>query len=114
MERADRAPVGTFYAPGAWSAGDAVQLPEGAAHHALVRRFSVGDAVRLTSGDGRRAMGRITQLGKGRLAVTLDGESLEIITALPPIALWAPIGTFLQLTVQLRVQSGLGRTSNPD
>ncbi len=92
MERADRAPVGTFYAPGAWTAGEGVLLPDGAAHHALVRRFAVGDVVRLTNGNGRRAIGRINQLGKGRLVVAVDAESVETATALPPIELWAPVG----------------------
>lgn len=92
VERADREAVGTFYAPGEWSAGGGVLLPEGAAHHALVRRFAVGDAVRLTSGDGRRALGRIMQLGKGRLVVALEEGTVETIIALPPIALWAPVG----------------------
>lgn len=90
MERADRAPVGTFYAPGAW--GPVVELDEGAAHHASVKRLAVGDPVRLTSGDGRRILGEITTLAKRRLAVSTTGETLEEVSAPPRVELWAPVG----------------------
>ena len=89
VERADRAAVSTFYAPGVW--GSHAELDEAAAHHASVKRLAVGDAVRLTSGDGRRASGRIVALAKRRLTVALDGEA-ERVAALPRIELWAPVG----------------------
>lgn len=90
MERADRAPVGTFYAPGAW--GATVELDEAAAHHAAVKRLQAGDRVRLTSGDGRRAAGVIEMLGKKRLSVAVDGSSVEQVRALTHVELWAPVG----------------------
>ena len=90
MERADRAPLATFYAPGDW--GARVELPESAAHHAGVKRLAVGDAVRLSSGDGRRAGGTIAELAKRRLSVAVDIESLERMPARPHIELWAPVG----------------------
>lgn len=90
VERADRAPVGTFYAPGAW--GATVELDEAAAHHAAVKRLQAGDRVRLTSGDGRRAAGVIEMLGKRRLSVTVDGSSVEQVRALTHVELWAPVG----------------------
>jgi 16S rRNA (uracil1498-N3)-methyltransferase len=90
VERADRAPVGTFYAPGAW--GPVVELDEGAAHHAAVKRLSVGDPVRLTSGDGRRVHAMITQLAKRRFLVSTAGEDVEQVAAPSPIELWAPVG----------------------
>ena len=90
MERADRAPVSTFYAPGAW--GPVVELDEGAAHHATVKRLAVGDPVRLTSGDGRRVRAVITELAKRRLAVSSVGEEVEEIPALQHVELWAPVG----------------------
>jgi 16S rRNA (uracil1498-N3)-methyltransferase len=94
VERADRAPVGTFHAPGAWTApaGAPVELDEAAAHHAGVKRLAVGDAVRLTSGDGRRAMGTIAALAKRRLSVAVDDASLELVPAPPHVELWAPVG----------------------
>ncbi|HEX5970948.1 MAG TPA: RNA methyltransferase PUA domain-containing protein, partial [Gemmatimonadaceae bacterium] len=89
MERADRAPVGTFYAPGAW--GPLVELSEGAAHHATVKRLSLGDPVRLTSGDGRRVRATITELAKKRLVVSTVGEDVELIAAPSHVELWAPV-----------------------
>ena len=90
VERADRAPVGTFYAPGAW--GATVELDEAAAHHAAVKRLQAGDPVRLTSGDGRRALGVIETLARRRLAVALDEASVEQVPAPPHVELWAPVG----------------------
>ena len=90
MERADRAPVGTFHAPGAW--GPVVELSEGAAHHAAVKRLSVGDLVRLTSGDGRRVHASITELAKKRLVVSTVGEDVEQLPAPSHVELWAPVG----------------------
>ena len=90
MEREDRAPVGTFYAPGAWS--DCVDLPDGAAHHAHVKRLAIGDTVRLSSGDGRRASGEIAVLTKRRLVVAIDTSTMEDVLALARVDLWAPIG----------------------
>ena len=89
MERADRAPVGTFYAPGAWSGR--VELDDSAAHHAAVKRLAVGDVVRLTSGDGRRALGTIAHLAKHHLGVELDG-AVEDVVRPPRIELWTPVG----------------------
>lgn len=86
----DRAPVGTFYAPGAW--GPVVELDDAAAHHASVKRLAVGDAVRLTSGDGRRVHATITELAKRRLTLSTIGETTEEIASLPRVELWAPVG----------------------
>jgi 16S rRNA (uracil1498-N3)-methyltransferase len=90
VERADRAPVSTFHAPGAW--GASVELDEAAAHHAQVKRLQAGDVVRLTSGDGRRVIGTLTELTKRRATVTLDGAAVEEIPAPPAIELLAPVG----------------------
>ena len=90
VERADRAPVATFHAPGDW--GAEVALDEAAAHHASVKRLAVGDAVRLTSGDGRRALGTIAALAKRRLAIAVDAGSVETVPAPAHVELWAPVG----------------------
>lgn len=90
MERADRAPVGTFYAPGAW--GPVVELSEGAAHHATVKRLKVGDLVQLTSGDGRRVRVTISELGKRKLLVSAAGETAEQVPPPQRVELWAPVG----------------------
>ncbi|MEO6527869.1 MAG: RsmE family RNA methyltransferase [Gemmatimonadaceae bacterium] len=90
MDGAHRAPVATFYAPGAWDAR--VELDERAAHHAAVKRLGVGDTVRLTSGDGRRASGRIDALGKRVLVIECVPQSVHQLPALSHVELWAPVG----------------------
>ena len=90
VERADRAPVATFFAPGPWGAG--VELDEAAAHHAGVKRLQVGDPVRLTSGAGERSLGVIAELAKRRLRVAIDDETREKVPAAPRVELWAPVG----------------------
>jgi 16S rRNA (uracil1498-N3)-methyltransferase len=90
VEREDRAPVGTFYAPGGWD--ERVELGEAAAHHAGVKRLAVGDVVGLTSGDGRRGFGAIADLSRRGLAVSLDTASITVVHAPAHVALWAPVG----------------------
>ena len=92
MEREDRAPVGTFHAPGAWQRAARVELDASAAHHAMVKRLVVGDVVRLSSGDGRRALGEIVELSKRRLVVALADREIEQALAPPRVELWPPVG----------------------
>lgn len=92
MEREDRAPVGTFHAPGAWQRAGRVELDASAAHHAVVKRLAVGDVIRLSSGDGRRTPGEIVELSKRRLVVALVDDEIEQSPAPPRVELWAPIG----------------------
>ncbi len=90
MERADRPPVATFYAPGEWAAR--VELGEAAAHHASVKRLVATDAVRLTSGKGRRASAVIVDQSRRSLVVEIDSSSVEQLPSMPEVALWAPVG----------------------
>ena len=90
MEREDRAPVGTFYAPGEWRAR--VDLGEAAAHHAGAKRLAVGDRVRLTSGDGRRAVGTIAGLSRRALSVAIVESTSLAPDDSPHVELWAPVG----------------------
>lgn len=92
MEREDRAPVGTFHVPGVWQRAARVELDEGAAHHAAVKRLAVGDFVRLSSGDGRRANGEIAELSKRRLIVQVVDEAIDEVPVPPRVELWAPVG----------------------
>jgi 16S rRNA (uracil1498-N3)-methyltransferase len=94
VERADRAPVATFFAPGAWEGEgpDLVELDAAAAHHAAVKRLAAGELVRLTGGDGRRATGTIAELTHKRFAVTLDATQIERVPMPPHVELWAPVG----------------------
>ena len=90
VERADRAPVGTLYAPGAWAG--VVELDDAAAHHAQVKRLRAGDVVQLTSGDGRLAVGTLDMVAKRRLTVAVDAPTVRSVAAPPPVALLAPVG----------------------
>lgn len=90
MERTDRAPVATFYAPGEWTSS--VELDEAAAHHAVVKRLAAGDHVRLTGGDGRRASGTIAELARRRLVVEPGLSTVERVPAPTSVSLWAPVG----------------------
>jgi 16S rRNA (uracil1498-N3)-methyltransferase len=69
-----------------------VELGEGAAHHASVKRLKVGDLVRLTNGAGRRALGTIEDLARRRLLVTLDRGTIVQAEAPAVVELWAPVG----------------------
>ena len=89
MERADRAAVSTFYAPGAWA--DRVELGEAAAHHAQVKRIVSGDQVRLTSGDGRVALGVVVECAKRRLVLGLDATSIQTVSAPTHVELVVPV-----------------------
>ena len=90
VERADRPPVGTFYAPGVW--GAEVELGEAPARHAMVKRLATGDPVRLSSGDGRRARGVIAELAKRHLRIAVAHDSVETVRAPAYVELWAPVG----------------------
>ena len=92
MEREDRAPVGTFHAPGAWGRAERVELDAKAAHHAAVKRLAVGDIVRLTSGDGRRALSEIVELGKQRFVVAVLDDRIDEVPLPSRVELWAPVG----------------------
>lgn len=89
MERADRAPVATFYVPGAWTAR--VELDDGAAHHAQVKRLVQGDRIRLSNGAGRRVVGTLDVMTKRRLDVAIAVDDIEHVAPLPVIELWAPV-----------------------
>jgi 16S rRNA (uracil1498-N3)-methyltransferase len=92
VERARRAPVGTFYAPGEWRSGARVELDAAAAHHASVKRIVAGDVVRLTNGAGRRASGVVENVSRRSCVISLDSESIEAVDPPAHIELWAPVG----------------------
>jgi 16S rRNA (uracil1498-N3)-methyltransferase len=109
VERADRAPVGTFYAPGAWSTR--VELGESAAHHAGVKRLATGDAVRLTNGEGMRALGTIDELARRRLTVAVDPDTIEHAPRLPHVELWTPVGDRERMLLLAEKATELGVSS---
>jgi 16S rRNA (uracil1498-N3)-methyltransferase len=89
VERGDRAPVATFYAPDLSRSGGEVSLGESAAHHAGVRRLSVGNEVRLTDGAGIVALGTIRRLTKHEMVAEL--RVAEHVSRLPPLELLPPV-----------------------
>lgn len=111
MDRAHRAAVGTFHAPGAWAPGDRVDLGGTAAHHAMVKRLALGDVVRLTSGDGRRASGAIAELSRSRFVVTLADESVDVTAAAARVELWAPVGDRDRMLMLAEKTTELGLSS---
>lgn len=92
MERARRASVGTFYAPGDWRNAARVELDAAAAHHASVKRIAASDAVRLTNGAGLRASGVVESVSKRGCTILLCGDPVEEVAAPTHIELWAPVG----------------------
>ena len=82
--------MSTFYAPGDWS-GE-VELGEGAAHHATVKRLAVGEIIGLANGAGQLADASIVQLGKRSLRVAVVAGSQHAMAPLPDVELWAPVG----------------------
>ncbi|MDB4907198.1 MAG: Ribosomal small subunit methyltransferase [Gemmatimonadetes bacterium] len=90
VERSHRAPLSGFVSPSSFSAGDALSLPDDAAHHARVKRLAVGDPVSVTDGRGSRGVGEIVSLGKSRLDVRVDTASF--VERPRQIVLCVPIG----------------------
>jgi 16S rRNA (uracil1498-N3)-methyltransferase len=90
VERRDRAPVATFYAPDLAPGAVEVSLGESAAHHATVRRLAEGDVIRMTSGAGVVGLGTIRSLRKGELVAVV--REVEGIAPLPALELLPPVG----------------------
>ena len=90
MERGDRAPVATFYAPELPASGGTVSLGAAAAHHAAVRRLALGEPVRLTDGSGRCAVGRVAALRKKDFVAEVERPErslpLPLLEVLAPVA----------------------------
>src|SRR5260370_39346552 len=88
VERADRARMITFVAQASLAPGD-VSLDDAAANHASVRRLKVGDEVSITEGRGSRGTGRVAELSKKALTVTV--EKIERVPLPPAIHLFVPV-----------------------
>ncbi|MDQ6769310.1 MAG: RsmE family RNA methyltransferase [Gemmatimonadota bacterium] len=75
MERADRAPVATFFANDALTVGGTATLSEDAAHHIRVARVGVGEWVALRDGAGRAALGTLVKISKSSALVDISETS---------------------------------------
>jgi 16S rRNA (uracil1498-N3)-methyltransferase len=89
VERGNRAPLATFYAPDLPRAGGEVSLGESAARHAGARRLTEGDAIRLTDGAGIIGLAEIRRLRKRELVAAL--HDVEQVRALPLLEVLAPV-----------------------
>lgn len=80
----------TFYSDVTLAAGSMVVLPEGAAHHARVKRLTVGEEVHVTDGRGRIGAGTIRHIARAEVQVEL--HALREVPQPPPLELFAPVG----------------------
>ena len=90
MERDDRSPVGTFFVESPLTPGATATLGEQAAHHARVKRLSAGDVVQLTDGAGHSATGAINEIR--RTSMDVATEAVRTVKRPAPIHFRAPIG----------------------
>jgi 16S rRNA (uracil1498-N3)-methyltransferase len=89
VERGDRAPLATFYAPDLSPSGGEIVLGEPAAHHAGVRRLFAGNEIRLTNGAGTVGLAAIRRLTKREMVAEV--RTVERVPPLPPLELLAPV-----------------------
>jgi 16S rRNA (uracil1498-N3)-methyltransferase len=90
VERTDRTPVATFFAPDEVAVGATVSLPEQAAHHIRVARIGVGECIALRDGAGKAAVATLVKVTKKSALVDVT-ETCEIarpaaIHLLAPVA----------------------------
>ena len=90
MERDDRSPVGTFFVESPLTPGATATLGEQAAHHARVKRLSAGDVVQLTDGAGHLAIGAINEIRRTSIDVATD--AVRTVKRPEPIHFRAPVG----------------------
>jgi 16S rRNA (uracil1498-N3)-methyltransferase len=89
VERADRAPVATFFTGEALVAGGTVTLPEEAAHHIRVARVAVGECVALRDGAGKGAVGTLVKVS--RSSALVDVIETSEMPRPAPIHLLSPV-----------------------
>jgi 16S rRNA (uracil1498-N3)-methyltransferase len=89
VERGDQAPVATFFADAAVTAGSSLELDIGAAHHARVRRVQAGEVVTLTNGAGTLARGTVDRIGRHSVRVVVS--DISRLAKPPSLAMLVPI-----------------------
>ena len=89
MERTDRAPVATFFAPDPLVAGGTVTLSEEAAHHMRVARVAVGECIALRDGAGKAAVGTLVKVS--RTSALVEVSETSELSRPAPIHLLAPV-----------------------
>src|SRR6185503_19727271 len=89
VERADRAPVATFFSVDSFSVGATIALSDEAAHHIRVARVGVGECIALRDGAGRGAVGVLVKSTKS--AALVDVSEIAELPKAAPIHLLAPV-----------------------
>ena len=82
--------VATFFSEASFEPGETLDLDEGEAHHARVKRIQPGSRARLVNGNGVVGFGTMTNVSKRSASVAIDDVSHTIPP--PAVHLFAPIG----------------------
>lgn len=109
MERTDRAPSLTFFAPEPLTAGVGITLGDDAAQHARVLRIGAGAMVGLRDGKGAAARGVISRMAKRSL--TVDVSDTWRIPDLPPVHMLVPVADRDRMLLLAEKCTELGATS---
>lgn len=109
MERSDRAPVATFFAPDGFTSGSPVTLGEDSAQHVRVLRMGTGEPVGLRDGQGRGASGILARAAKKSL--TIDVTDVWEIEPLPPVHMLVPVADRDRMLMLAEKCTELGATS---
>ncbi|MDN5753327.1 MAG: 16S rRNA (uracil(1498)-N(3))-methyltransferase [Nitrosospira sp.] len=101
-----------FYCPGKIAAGEIIELPAGAAHHASrVLRLEQGDELTLFNGNGGEFQAVIVRIGKNGAAVVIE-KYLDIERESPlaiTLAQAVCVSEKMDWIVQKSVEMGVGR-----
>ena len=97
-----------LHVPELGAIGSALDLPEGAARHAQVRRVQPGDELELFDGRGHTAIGRITHMGRREVSVQID-RAIDALPELQPrihLALGMPANERMDTLVEKATELG--------
>jgi 16S rRNA (uracil1498-N3)-methyltransferase len=109
VERADRAPVATFFVAEELVPGAPVTLSEEAAHHMRVARVGVGDCIALRDGAGKAAIGVLVKTS--RSSALVDVSEISELPRPVPIHLLAPVADRERMLWLAEKSTELGVTS---
>ena len=109
MERPDRAPSVTFFAPEPFTSGVSVTLGDDAAQHARVLRLGSGEPVGLRDGKGGAARGVISRMAKR--SISIDVSDTWRIPGLPPVHMLVPVADRDRMLLLAEKCTELGATS---
>jgi 16S rRNA (uracil1498-N3)-methyltransferase len=109
VDSRDPTGVATFFGEASLEPGRIVELEEGEAHHARVRRIEPGSRVRLVNGAGVVAFGALTTIAKRTASVAID--EVSHVAPPPAVHLFAPIGDRDRMLWLAEKATELGLTS---